>query len=86
MATSLPRSPRTTDSSADKMSTPPRRIFPVVVAVEELLSLRMEPAMTDFPDPLSPTMQTVSPAYTSNDTPSTARTIPSSVLKLTCKF
>ena len=36
-------------------------------------------AVTDLPDPDSPTIATTSPLLTVNETPSTARTIPSSV-------
>jgi hypothetical protein len=39
--------------------------------------------VTDLPDPDSPTIATTSPAATLNETPSTARTRPSSVRKLT---
>src|SRR4051812_36711449 len=38
-------------------------------------------AVTDLPQPDSPTMARTSPARSSNDTPSTARTTPSSVAK-----
>ena len=38
-------------------------------------------AVTDLPEPDSPTIANTSPRLTSNDTPSTAWTTPSSVLK-----
>ena len=38
-------------------------------------------AVTDLPEPDSPTMANTSPRATSNDTPSTARTKPSSVVE-----
>ncbi len=41
--------------------------------------------VTLLPLPDSPTRPTVSPGATSNETPRTARTLPSSVLKLTCR-
>src|SRR5215470_13296015 len=41
--------------------------------------------VTLFPDPDSPTIPTTSPSPTVNETPSTARTIPSSVRNETCR-
>ena len=41
--------------------------------------------VTLLPEPDSPTMPSVSPSDTENETPSTARTSPSSVLKLTLR-
>jgi len=43
------------------------------------MSRMSESAVTDLPQPDSPTMPSVSPAASSNDTPSTARTTPSRV-------
>src|SRR3954447_3412880 len=43
-------------------------------------------AVTDLPQPDSPTMPSVSPASTSNETPSTARTTPSGVPKCVCRL
>jgi hypothetical protein len=43
------------------MSTPDTTIEPVVEAVLKLFNLMMEEAVTDLPDPLSPTMPKVSP-------------------------
>ena len=43
------------------------------------INRRMDNAVTDFPQPDSPTNPTVSPAPTWNDTPSTARATPASV-------
>ena len=40
-------------------------------------------AVTDLPEPDSPTIETISPGSTENETPSTACTIPSSVAKET---
>ncbi len=42
--------------------------------------------VTLLPEPDSPTMPSVSPSETVNDTPSTARTTPSSVRKLTLRL
>src|SRR3954462_6811707 len=47
---------------------------------------RIELAVTDLPQPLSPTTASVSPSATSNDTPSTARFTPSGVRKCVCRF
>src|SRR5262245_64063593 len=43
-------------------------------------------ALTDLPQPDSPTSATVSPARTSHDTPSTARTTPPEVVKWVWRF
>jgi hypothetical protein len=43
------------------MSTPEIRIDPFVEAVIELFNLIIDEAVTDFPEPLSPTMPRVSP-------------------------
>src|SRR5436190_2640545 len=50
------------------------------------LSRRMEFAVTDFPQPLSPTIASVSPSSTWNETPSTARMTPWGVRKCVCRF
>src|SRR5262249_24487556 len=50
------------------------------------MSRRMEFAVTDLPQPLSPTIATVSPRSTTNETPSTARLTPSGVRKCVCRF
>src|SRR5713226_9303408 len=46
----------------------------------------MEFAVTDLPQPLSPTIATVSPRSTAKETPSTARLTPSGVRKCVCRF
>ena len=48
-------------------------------------SCRTACAVTDLPEPVSPTMPTVSPAATSNETPRTAWTSPSSVGNVTAR-
>jgi hypothetical protein len=68
------------------MSTPEMRMDPLVDAVTELLSLIIEDAVTDFPEPLSPTIPKVSPLRRSKDTSLTAATSPSGVWKTTDKF
>ena len=50
------------------------------------ISRRIESAVTLLPLPDSPTTASVSPRFTSNDTPSTARTTPSSVKKCVFRF
>src|SRR5262249_33999009 len=50
------------------------------------ISRRIELAVTDLPQPLSPTIASVSPSSTWNETPSTARLTPSGVRKWVCRF
>ena len=59
-----------------------RRSCPAAPAI----SRRIDIEVTDLPQPDSPTIATVSPASTWNDTPSTARTTPSGVAKWVCRF
>ena len=56
---------------------------PLIWADPFLCNPMTERLVTVFPDPDSPTMATVSPEETLSDTPSTARTKPSSVGKAT---
>src|SRR5262245_59591952 len=49
-------------------------------------SCRIDSAVTDFPEPLSPTSATVSPRSSSNETPVTASTTWSPALKVTERF
>ena len=86
MAISLPRIRRTSLSSAVKTSTPEIRIEPEVVAVLELFSRMSEDAVTDLPEPLSPTIPSVSPLRKSNETLLTAATSPSGVWNTTERF
>jgi len=68
-------------SERDVSSVPSKRIEPWAMRpVSGGIRRRMESAVTDLPQPDSPTMPRVSPRATSNDTPSTARTTPSRVL------
>ena len=46
----------------------------------------MELAVTDLPQPDSPTTASVSPSSTWKETPSTARFTPSGVRKCVCRF
>ncbi len=68
-------------SSSPSKRIEPEAMRPVSVGIRR----RMESAVTDLPQPDSPTMPRVSPRASSNDTPSTARTTPSSVLNCVCR-
>ncbi|CAB4615701.1 unannotated protein [freshwater metagenome] len=57
-----------------------------MVAEEELFSLIIDDAVTDFPEPLSPTIPNVSPNARSKESLSTAITSPSAVANATLKF
>ena len=90
MAISLPRMSRITSplASSPAMSTgalPSRRsnrIRPLTMRlVRRGSSRRTENAVTLLPHPDSPTTPSVSPGCTASDTPSTARTTPSRVVK-----
>ncbi len=63
-------------------SSPMKRISPPAILPGGLgIMLMIERLVTDLPEPDSPTMPRVSPLRSSKLTPSTALTIPSSVLK-----
>src|SRR5579863_4492715 len=62
------------------------RISPLVICPGGSISCRTARIVTLFPQPLSPTMPTTSPGKTSKLTPSTARTMPSSMRKDTCRL
>src|SRR3954471_2584546 len=85
MAILLPRSFSSSVSRAVVSSRPPKRISPSTVVNIGLCRPRMVRLVTDFPEPDSPTIPSVLPRATSKESPSTARTMPSSVLKLTCR-
>jgi hypothetical protein len=80
MAISLPRTPRRCSSVIVSRSLPFHKISPSATSRVGCRP-RIDMAVTDFPEPDSPTMASTSPRATSNDTPSTARTKPSSVEK-----
>src|SRR5690348_3165209 len=61
------------------MSSPSKRMVPLVGSSSRISSR----AVVLFPQPLSPTMPSVSPRITSNETPSTARTAPYCFWKIT---
>ena len=59
---------------------------PAILPGGSAISRRIDIEVTDLPQPDSPTIATVSPASMWNDTPSTARTMPSGVAKWVCRF
>src|SRR6266496_3283350 len=80
----LPRSLRCCFSDIFSSDLPRRKMSPLgEVAGGAGTSPRIVIADTDFPEPDSPTMASVSPSSTCHDTPSTALTMPKSVLKCT---
>src|SRR4051794_40788327 len=82
MAMRLPRIARIAPSSRVSRSVPSKCTEPRTVRPSRGGKRRMiESAVTLLPQPDSPTMPSVSPGETSNDTPSTARVTPSSVKK-----
>src|ERR671934_2669489 len=86
MAISLPRIVRrrflpTLSRSSPLKIASPRTIRPGGCGI----SPRIDIVLTLLPEPDSPTMPSVSPGYRSYDTPSTACTIPSSVLNSTTR-
>ena len=62
-----------------RLVRPPGRIEPGSMRPGGRTRRRMDSAVTLLPHPDSPTTPTVSPAWTVNDTPSTARATPLSV-------
>src|SRR4051812_23226055 len=72
-------------SLAVSSSCPSNIAEPANVALGERVRPSSVIAVTDLPEPDSPTIATISPRSISNETPSTARTVPSSVAKETCR-
>src|SRR2546426_2824533 len=82
----FPRIPRTSSSSILRTSSPSKMIAPLTIFPGGCGMRRIsESAVTDLPHPDSPTMPSVSPWSSSNDTPSTARTTPSRVKNCVCR-
>ena len=80
IAMSLPRIPRTSSSFIFRMSWPSNMTWPSTILPGGCGMRRMsDSAVTLLPQPDSPTMPSVSPAATWNETPSTAWTTPSCV-------
>src|ERR1700745_3116822 len=86
MLMSLPRMSRMARSDSFNKSTPWKRIEPAMRPGGSGIKRRIELAVTDLPQPLSPTIARVSPSSTWNETPSTARFTPSGVRKCVCRF
>src|SRR3954469_11969669 len=84
IAISFPRISRRRRGLAVRTSSPFHNACPVDIADRFGLSPMIVRHVTLFPEPDSPTMPRVWPLSTENETPSTARTTPSSVLK--CVF
>src|SRR3546814_3173432 len=66
------------------MSSPFQRISPESTSSVGM-SCRIAMAVTDLPEPDSPTTENTSPRWMSKDTPSTACTMPSPVSKWACR-
>ena len=64
-------------------STPWNSTSPEISAYFESVRPMTASELTLLPEPDSPTMPSVSPGWTENETPSTALTMPSSVVKWT---
>ena len=79
----LPRTARICLSESSVSSVPSNRTEPLICVCFGLsdTSRMTDSADTLLPQPDSPTMHSVSPRCTSNETPSTARTVPSRVRK-----
>src|SRR6266498_605764 len=82
MPMSLPRIRRISSSERARRSRPLKTMRPPTIRPAGAATRRItESALTDLPQPDSPTSATVSPARTSQDTPSTARTTAPEVVK-----
>src|SRR3954463_8211038 len=81
IAISLPRISRSRRGLAVSRSSPFQDAVPEDIAVRFGLSPMIVRQVTLLPEPDSPTIPRVWPLSTENETPSTARTTPSSVLK-----
>ena len=86
MEMSLPRIARISRSEHSSRFFPFSRIAPAILPGGSGISRRMDMAVTDLPQPDSPTMASVSPAFTWKETPSTARLMPSGVRKWVWRF
>src|ERR1700681_195349 len=83
---SLPRMARISRSESCSRSLLWRRTEPAILPGGSGMSRMSDMAVTDLPQPDSPTMPSVSPSSTWKETPSTARLIPSGVRKWVCRF
>ena len=86
MPMSLPRTRRISSSDSSRRSRPLKRMRPLTMRPAGRVTRRMtDSALTDFPQPDSPTSATVSPDRTSQETPSTARTTAPEIAKWVCR-
>src|SRR5882724_6908951 len=83
---SLPRMSRISRSDNCRRSLPWKRTEPAILPGGSGMSRISDIAVTDLPQPDSPTMASVSPSSIWKETPSTARLIPSGVRKWVCRF
>src|SRR3981081_2702580 len=83
---SLPRMARISRSESCSRSFPWKRTEPAILPGGSGMSRISDMAVTDLPQPDSPTMASVSPSSTWKETPSTERLIPSGVRKWVCRF
>src|SRR5262245_5322465 len=87
MPISRPRILRISSSETASRSRPLKRIWPPTIRPAGCATRRItDSALTDLPQPDSPTSATVSPALTSQETPSTARTTPAPVRNWVWRF
>src|SRR3977135_683433 len=86
MLMALPRILRISRSEQVSSSLPWRRTEPAILPGGSGISRRIDMAVTDLPQPLSPTIASASPSSTWNETPSTARLTPSGVRKCVRRF
>src|SRR6266516_633770 len=84
IAISRPRISRISYSLIRVRSWPLNMTFPPTIRPGRCRRMMLS-AVTDLPQPDSPTMPSVSPALSSNETPSTALTMPSLVEKTVCR-
>src|SRR5689334_12084522 len=84
IAISFPRTSRISSSVFLVRSWPLNTTLPPTI-LPGRCSRMMLSAVTDLPHPDSPTMPRVSPGLSSKETPSTALTVPSLVLKTVCR-
>src|SRR6202166_2610299 len=77
---------RISRSESCSRSFPWKRTEPAILPGGSGMSRMSDIAVTDLPQPDSPTMASVSPSSTWKETPSTARLIPSGGRKWVCRF
>src|SRR6266851_4254 len=85
IASSRPRISCSVFSLAARRSSPPKRMRPAVTRAAASRMPMMAKAVTDFPEPDSPTMPSVSPRDSEKPTRSSARTVPERVRNSTAR-